>query len=318
MSHIDVSKHYDRQAKEQRSQRLKSRIIQLRRSNNQVKRRLIDENLSQIAAKINDEQRDDLYVLDVGCGKGGDLAKYGEWCNQNQTTVHLFGIDLSNDCIAEAHLRYAQNKNRWPLLHATFAVADFCAADRGGWPDEWPIAYDLISMQFTVHYAFAAVSMLRRLLDNVARASAWPHCTVIGSTVDYGTVVRRLSNSCTVDDNAQALTVGNDVYEMCMPQADVAKLCARASGSPYVGIFGVGYDMYLHDCVDHCREYLVDRDALCDLLQHIGFQCVLWQRFDEFNPDHMRTLSTAEAEVYASYVAFTFRRQNDDQCTGEN
>ncbi|RPB22107.1 mRNA capping enzyme, large subunit, partial [Terfezia boudieri ATCC MYA-4762] len=152
---------------------------------------------------VEDER---LYVLDVGCGKGGDLRK---WKLAPQEVGMYVGVDNAEVSIAQARDRYEsmlyENRppprggyNRRPpprgppLFRAEFTVRD-CWVDsfidvpcireigfdasvtpagiRGG-AGRWATGggFDVVSMMFCLHYAFESEAKARRMLANVSGA----------------------------------------------------------------------------------------------------------------------------------------------------
>lgn len=144
-----------------------------------------------------------LCVLDVGCGKGGDLLK---WKLAPQDVGHYIGIDTAEVSVAQARERYQSMVREQrhpprsgpyrrmsppgpPIFRADFAVRDCwvdsftdvpCVFDvgfdtsvgpggvRGG--GRWAAGggFDVVSMMFCLHYAFESEAKARRMLANVA------------------------------------------------------------------------------------------------------------------------------------------------------
>ena len=153
---------------------------------------------------VGDDER--LFVLDVGCGKGGDLKK---WKLAPQEVGMYVGVDTAEVSVAQARGRYEsmRHEERFlprggynrrppppprgpPLFRADFAVRD-CWVDsladvpcirgvgfdtsvtpagiRGG-AGRWATGggFDVVSMMFCLHYAFESEAKARRMLANVA------------------------------------------------------------------------------------------------------------------------------------------------------
>ncbi|KAF8429810.1 S-adenosyl-L-methionine-dependent methyltransferase [Tirmania nivea] len=152
---------------------------------------------------VDDER---LCVLDVGCGKGGDLRK---WKLAPQEVGMYVGVDTAEVSVAQARDRYESmlHENRLPsrggynrrppprgppLFRAEFAVRDCwvdsftdvpCIRDIGfdasvtpagirGGAGRWATGggFDVVSMMFCLHYAFENEAKARRMLANVAGA----------------------------------------------------------------------------------------------------------------------------------------------------
>lgn len=93
-------------------------------------------------------------LLDLACGRGGDINK---WCACNVATVT--GLDLSGKSVQEAHRRF----------QATGSARDyqFAQFDLG---NEWhgSAPYDVVTCMFAVHYFFSSERDAHRLLSTVA------------------------------------------------------------------------------------------------------------------------------------------------------
>jgi mRNA (guanine-N7-)-methyltransferase len=104
-------------------------------------------------------------VLDIGCGKGGDLQKW-----QKARTALYVGLDVASTSIAQARERATS------LRSVGGFTAHFHALDCYARPISDVLGkeilsspFDVISMQFCMHYAFESVSKVRMMLENVAR-----------------------------------------------------------------------------------------------------------------------------------------------------
>ena len=135
------------------------------------------------------EEKKPLLVLDVGCGKGGDL---GKWQQAPQTVGLYVGLDPAEQSIAQAHDRYVgMRRGRKPLFDGRFVVKD-CFSE---WIGDIPIiqevgidgsvgpggnmmnarwgrtgGFDVVTMMFSMHYSFENEQKARTMLRNVAGA----------------------------------------------------------------------------------------------------------------------------------------------------
>lgn len=176
--HDVVKQHYNMVPERGREWRqTDSKIKGLRSYNNWVKSSLIQK-------FIGDERN--LKILDIGCGKGGDLQKW-----QASRKVELYvGCDPADVSIKQAKDRYAQmQKKARRLFHAEFYAKD-CF---GEWLGDIPIirdvgidpgvgpgnavsqrwgggGWDMVTMMFCMHYAFESEAKAKGMLRNVAGA----------------------------------------------------------------------------------------------------------------------------------------------------
>jgi len=141
-----------------------------------------------------------LLVLDIGCGKGGDL---GKWQQAPQSVDLYVGLDPADISIDQAKERYRQMSSRGPfgrggrggrggynnrspprLFQGEFYVQD-CFGDTiekialvrdvgfdgSGGPSRFGGGgFDVVSMMFCMHYAFESEDKARQMLKNVAGA----------------------------------------------------------------------------------------------------------------------------------------------------
>ena len=129
------------------------------------------------------EQQQPLLILDIGCGKGGDL---GKWQLAPQPVELYVGLDPADTSIRQASERYQQmRRGRKPIFEARFVTKD-CF---GEWIGEVPIVaevgidsslgtgtisrfnggrFDVVTMMFSMHYAFESEEKVKMMLRNVA------------------------------------------------------------------------------------------------------------------------------------------------------
>jgi len=112
-------------------------------------------------------------VLDLACGRGGDLAKYASVDNYT-------GIDISADSIAEAKKR-ALNVE----MHTDFEVQDITMLDADRFEAE---TVDTVSCMFALHYFWDRVEHMDKLLHQI---NTWlkPGGTFIGIIPDAESVM---------------------------------------------------------------------------------------------------------------------------------
>ena len=186
-----VSAHYNAVPERGRDWRkTDSQIRGLRSLNNWVK--------STIIQKFSrpDVPTPNLLVLDIGCGKGGDLQK---WQSAPQRPALYVGVDPAEVSIDQARSRYQEmtRRNRGPrgrppqLFEGHFFVQDCFGKSLGGIPiirdvgfdpNAGPDAngnitgrfmqggFDVISMMFCLHYSFETEEKAKGMLKNIAGA----------------------------------------------------------------------------------------------------------------------------------------------------
>jgi mRNA (guanine-N7-)-methyltransferase len=133
-------------------------------------------------------ERRRLKVLDIGCGKGGDL---GKWQQAPQPVALYVGVDPAEVSIEQARERYRQMRRGGRPgggghRSARAFDAEFFVKDAfGEWLGDIPLirevgidsavnsrwgggGFDVVSMMFCMHYAFESEEKARSMLRNVA------------------------------------------------------------------------------------------------------------------------------------------------------
>ena len=187
-----VRQHYNLVPQRGRDWRnTESKIKGLRKYNNWVKSVIINK-----FSQSDDRNGSHLKVLDMGCGKGGDLQK---WHSTPHPVELYVGIDPAEVSIDQAKDRYAEMRRgagrggrggrggwRGGRQQAPLFEAEFVAKDAFGQPvAEIPVVqhvgfdasgnsrwggggFDVVSMMFCMHYAFESEAKTRGMLTNVA------------------------------------------------------------------------------------------------------------------------------------------------------
>ncbi|KAL2264868.1 hypothetical protein VTJ83DRAFT_7378 [Remersonia thermophila] len=194
-----VKAHYNAVPERGREwRRTDSRIKGLRAFNNWIKSCIIqkfapDEDHSPGARERGMPSGNRLLVLDIGCGKGGDLFK---WQQAPQPVDLYVGLDPAEVSIDQARERYRSMANRGGgggrggrgghphrrpprIFDARFHVKD-CYAESIGDIDivrqvgfsqnnlSSSRGFDVVSMMFCMHYAFETEAKARQMLQNVS------------------------------------------------------------------------------------------------------------------------------------------------------
>eukprot|EP00668_Euglena_longa_P001312 GGOE01001553.1.p1 GENE.GGOE01001553.1~~GGOE01001553.1.p1 ORF type:complete len:1025 (-),score=336.25 GGOE01001553.1:52-3126(-) len=261
-----VAEHYDK-ATEQAQQEEESERSSLRRFNNWVKSVLISETVVG-----------GLDVLDLCCGRGGDLPK---WKKANIRS--LVGADISPVAITEA-------TKRWTESFQDHFRGSFVCTDCFGPPFNQAIAavrpekgFAVVSSQFAIHYAFRSEAHVRQLLYNVT-SNLKAGGIFLGTTVDDREFAKRLQAGTT--NEAGNRRFGNRRYfvELMPGNADAS------GGLDPSRIYNVEYNFTLHGSVENCAEYLIRWSNFVQLAK--GFGLVL---------DYQREPSSNFADFYEQY-----------------
>ncbi|KAF7363264.1 mRNA cap guanine-N7 methyltransferase [Mycena sanguinolenta] len=309
-----VVDHYNTRPEVGVAQRETSPIIGLKSFNNWVKSVLISRfaHPALVASKVSRSTGRGAVsrgkVLDMGCGKGGDLTKWAK-----ARAAEVLAIDIAAVSVDQARSRWQQM--RAPTFDATFAALD-CYAEplsKAFSPAKLSTPFDVVSMQFCMHYAFESIQKARCMLDNVSR---WlrPGGTFIGTIPNSEQLLQNLEG---VPPDAPDLTFGNEVYKI------------RFEDRKHTPLFGHKYWFYLQDAVENVPEYVVKWDNFVQMAADYGLHPVYKEEFHDVfseNREHpefgplMVKMKVVDAngesamdedqwEAANIYIAFAFEKQ---------
>ena len=205
----------------------------LRRHNNDWKRQLLDRCL---------HPGDD--VLDLACGRGGDLGKF-----LHARVASYVGVDVSPACVQEARRRAAT------LVMAATARITVCdlAHERIPCDDR---SRAVVSCQFALHYLAGDRDHIRSMLREVARVMR-PRGFFLVTILDHTRV--------------RAILLGQTAAPACMVITPGPRAPLDDDGlarNPW----GHAYGFEFRGRTPHCTEYLVFPPALEDEAQRVGLR----------------------------------------------
>ncbi|KAH7288300.1 hypothetical protein KP509_31G021200 [Ceratopteris richardii] len=295
-----IAEHYSNRSNQTIEEREASPIIHLKKLNNWIKSVLI-----QSYTKKNDS------VIDIGCGKGGDLIKWDK-----ARIGYYVGIDIAKGSIEDARMRYngdASHKRRVFSFPARLICADcFTVHLDEVLQDEAP--FDVCSCQFAMHYSWANEEKARIALQNVA-AVLKPGGYFIGTMPDANVIVRKLRET-------DGLEFGNSCYNILFDDYYYEKKFLPSDP------FGIEYMFHLEDAVS-CPEWLVHFPTFQALADEYGLELVYKKNFHEFVHEHIKnpvfaelmkvlgalgdgmskdTISADEWDAAYIYMAFVFKK----------
>ncbi|KAJ3146639.1 mRNA cap guanine-N7 methyltransferase [Geranomyces variabilis] len=283
-----VAQHYNARPEVGLSRRKESPILHLKNFNNWIKSIL-----------INKHARRGMFAMDLCCGKGGDLLKWGK-----AGIADLVGCDIADVSVDQARDRYKQGRGN--RFRAEFFAAD-CFGELIG--DRLPRGHmlDLVSCQFALHYSFETEEKARIGLTNITK-NLKPGGFFIGTIPDANWIVKKLRNT-------EGLSFGNSVLTIKFEQKETYPE------------FGHKYWFELKDAIDNCPEYLLRFPAFVKLAGEYGLELVYKEKFHDLyqkesqNPQYRDlltrmnvlnpegTMSADEWEVAGLYMAFAFRKK---------
>lgn len=299
-----------------KSKRTESKIYQLRSFNNCIKYIL-----------INKYGKHDGTILELGCGKGGDLAKW-EMINTRQ----YVGVDISDESIREAIKRYCNGqksgrfefgavfatgdafKTELPQILENFSMEEVCG-----------LQFDNVSMQFCMHYAFGNETSVESMLTNVSRSlkSGGMFVGTIPNSDFISWKINKLAKTYKKGDTS--VSWGNSIYNVTFPDLEGYDFEKKKFKTP----FGNVYNYYLQDAVDNVPEYVVPFETFRGLCEKHGLELKYRKNFTDMfakevgeffgqlpgplvqslqRIDGSYGLDGDEREAASFYVAFAFQK----------
>lgn len=251
-----VASHYNSLQEVGLAARSRSRIFFMRNFNNWLKSVLIGEILEQVRKTGTGK----VSVLDLGCGKGGDLLKW-----RKGAINHLVCADLAEVSVEQCRSRYDDMKKRShfneKIFSAQFITADCTKEVLADKLDDADLLFDICSCQFVYHYSFEFEKKADMMLRNACERLK-PGGFFIGTTPDAFELVKRLEAS-------DSLSFGNEVF----------KVSFQSKG--FYPLFGCQYHFSLEDVVN-VPEFLVYFPLFEHMAKRYNMQLVMKQRFSEF------------------------------------
>ncbi|CAD5210985.1 unnamed protein product [Bursaphelenchus xylophilus] len=270
MSSQDVANHYNAIPNKTTEDRRSSKIIHLRNYNNWMKSMLI----ARFIKRLNKKGIERPSVLDLCCGKGGDLSK---WKVSNikeivMTDVAAVSVEHAKDRYKETIDRM-RNERRDPF-NAQFVVADAgkeCLADKYE-PKER--LFDLASCMFALHYQFADEKRARKMIENITERLR-PGGYFIGILTDPDQIINLVRNKGA--DNKYK----NEVCSVTFENFDVHKEESK------IPLFGAKLYFALDEVVN-CPEYFAKFALLKQMMKENGMELVYTKPLNEGYKDFIK------------------------------
>jgi len=322
--HDVVRQHYNAVPQRGRDWRqTDSRIRGLRNYNNWVKSTLIQKFSPGEGFMPNTgrgggaPQQSGLLVLDIGCGKGGDL---GKWAKAPQKVELYVGIDPAEVSIEQAQSRYAEMRGRG---RGRVFQGEFFAKDGyGEWIGDIPIVrevgidgsvgpngggsarwggggFDVVTMMFCMHYAFENETKARGMLRNVAGAlkkggrfiGVIPNSDVIRVKVaefheQQAAKKKEVHTNGAEKDGGSGGPEDGEVSDMIVPEWGNSIYRVRFPGkTPEDGVFrppfGWKYSYFMEEAVEEVPEYVVPWEAFRALAEDYNLEMQYRKPFAE-------------------------------------
>jgi SAM-dependent methyltransferase len=255
------------------TERKSSTIINLRNANNKVKSWLIRSFLPK---------HSDVAVLDIGCGKGGDLYKF---LNCHQVQVYT-GFDVSEKLINIAKDRLTEFKGNSKKKVDLFSC-DFLNFDKWYDPVKMNDSFHFINMQFCIHYFMTTPSVV----------SSW--IQIISSVLKKK---GRLVITCVDQENLNKKIEGGKEWKnsLChitpLSEEQQSRHCWR------------GYHFHLEEAVSDV-EFIVDTRYLESQFVANKLQLISKSKFSDISlSPQFRALTKDEQDIFELYHYLVFEK----------
>ncbi|KAJ0426348.1 mRNA capping enzyme-domain-containing protein [Aspergillus carlsbadensis] len=249
-----------------------------------------------------------LLVIDLGCGKGGDL---GKWQLAPQPIDLYVGLDPADISIEQARDRYNQMRSgrgprqrRGPLFHAEFAPKD-CF---GEWLGDLPIVqqvgieanvgpggsiiasrwggggFDVVASMFTIHYAFESEEKARQMLRNVAGClkkggrflGVCPNSDIISAQVAAYHTRRKERATIAKPEDAEPEDGEVEDDDKKLEWGNSIYRVRFPASTPEDGVFrppfGWKYSYFMQEAVEEIPEYVVPWEAFRALTEDYNLE----------------------------------------------
>ncbi|KAJ8407042.1 hypothetical protein AAFF_G00293180 [Aldrovandia affinis] len=250
-----VASHYNTLQEVGLAARSQSRIFYMRNFNNWLKSVLIGEILDKVR-----QRRGDMCVLDLGCGKGGDLLKW-----RKGHIDRLVCADIAAVSVEQCQQRYSDMRRKCRpnerIFSAEFIIADCTKEILSEKLKDPEMTFDICSCQFVYHYSFETREQADMMLKNACEKLR-PGGFFIGTTPDAFELVKRLEAS-------ESNSFGNEVYSVTFQKKQDYPL------------FGCQYDFNLEGVVN-VPEFLVYFPLFEEMAKKYNMRLVFKKTFYEF------------------------------------
>jgi len=271
--------------------RKQSSIINLRTFHNWTKRELLNQTCSTLISETDQP----ITLLDLSCGKGGDMNKW-----YDNKIMHVVGFDIDSASIDEGRSRYAQLINNLKRKNVKqLPVYEFYVMDLSDSNNLVKIAkvlhnkkFNIVSCQFAIHYFFKNENSLMTFMTIVNTYINTPGF-FIATTVDGLSVVEKLHNKS---------SIGNSIYS-------IEKKYNEPILSPYGNTYLVGLgeesDTEHYFANKKSEEYIVDIEELKKVCEKMNLLYVGSIDFETWYKSFGKNIMS-QNEIEYSFLNFSF------------
>lgn len=271
-----------------------SSIINIRSFHNYIKRELISQSCKYLR---DNHEVDDIKLLDLSCGKGGDLNKFFD-----NNIMYVIGFDIDGVSINEANKRYNELINQLKRKNVRrLPVYKFYVMDLSDSKNLEKIKgilnntkFDIVSCQFAIHYFFKSKDILDTFMTIVS-SYINKNGFFIGTTMNGNKIKELLKKNNNV--------IQNDIFKI---ENDTNIVSAESSyNNKYIVSLGKETDTDHYFATKPSIEYLVDIDELKNMCNKFNLMSISVTEFGNWYIKYGKNiLSNNEKEF--SFLNFSF------------
>jgi hypothetical protein len=255
-------------------------------------------------------------LLDLACGKGGDLSKW-----RDGKYKEVVSMDIDKPCITYAMDFFKKFPQPKPVVYFLWAdTSKLIFPDRlAGLNDlqqkkmiEWipdKYTFEVVSCQFCLHYYFENELKLRTLLQNVSdNLKIGGH--FIGTCFDGDKIFSHFKEH---KEKSFEGSIKDDVIWKITKDYKARSFESNKGKS----LLGQKIQVYIKSIGDTHVEYLINLKFLEDLISDYGFELVEYKSFDDYYKDYkndkttnvkLGDMSTAEQTFSFLNTSFSFKK----------
>ena len=221
-------------------------------------------------------------IVDLACGKGGDLFKLTQWCSS------YVGVDVSHASIEEARRRWdcQKRKKKYRKVNVQFVCANLQAEH--AFHRFETNSVDGACMMFALHYFWARARTAKHVFCNVAR------------------MLKKKAYFCVVLPCAHAIT-----HALQRADGVVSSFCSVSTNgladNTHLCPWGNAYTFLFKGSVHNLEEYLVPFYSLETMAQAAGMSVVYAANFLHHCKTHAIAVDSCIKPVAALYDVVVFR-----------
>lgn len=250
-------------------------------------------------------------LLDLAAGKGGDLPKW-----KDSLYKEVIGLDIDKSGLEYAEQFYKNYKGKpKPEVHYIWADSsklifpDYVAAMDSSARDKLENylseqnQFDVVSLQFALHYFFKSEITLRTLLQNVTdNLKVGGH--FIGTCFDGMKLNKELKKS----DKIEGTLDGKTIWKISKEYTGTNAI-NRAN-------YGKAIDVYVTTIGQNYTEYLVNLTYFAKICKEYGLELVKEESFEEYykrakDNQHAKEMSEVEKQFSFFSSVFIFKKSKE-------